>query len=230
MKNSFTRKQIGLAISCAFALGVVSATAGAETISTEVGYVVTQPDTAVRNSSGGCWRTGTGPPESQSECGAKAVAAPIVKVAEPVAMAPEPVAVAYVAPVRAAEHLTASADTLFDFDKSELRPAGRMKLDEFITKTKGIDPETITVVGHTDRFGSESYNQILSEQRANSVKNYLISKGIDPARIQTEGKGESQPVTLAGECSGAKSTKVIACLQPDRSVEIDVEGASIAYK
>jgi OOP family OmpA-OmpF porin len=167
----------------------------------------------------------------------QAVAAPVSKVAEPapqpVAMAvaaPKPVAVAYVAPVRAAERLTVSADTLFDFNKSELRPLGRMKLDEFIAKTKGIDPETISVVGHTNRICSESYNQILSEQRATFVKNYLISKGIDPTCIQAEGKGESQLVKLAGTCSGAKSARVIACLQPDRNVEIEVEGASIAYK
>ncbi len=241
MTKSFTRKQLGLAISCALALSVVSGTTRAENTLTEVGYVVSQPDNAVRNSNGGCWRTGTGPAEAmRTDCGGRSVAAPISKAVEPAPQpvakavaAPEPDAVAYVAPVapvRKAERLTLSADTLFDFNKSVLRPAGRVALDKFIADTRDISPETISVVGNTDRIGSERYNQILSEQRAQAVKNYLVSKGIESSRIQTEGKGETQPVTLAGTCSGAKSARVIACLQPDRNVQIEVEGARIAYK
>jgi len=123
--------------------------------------------------------------------------------------------------------VTLDADTLFDFDKAVLRPAGRVALDDFLGKLKGIDLEVITAVGHADRFGSEAYNQRLSEQRAAAVKAYLVSKGIEPNRIQTEGKGEMQPVTKAGECSGAKSAKVITCLQPDRRVNIEVIGSQI---
>jgi OmpA-OmpF porin, OOP family len=240
MTTSFTKKQIGLAISCALALGFVSVTAGAETISpTEVGYVVTKPDAAVRNSSGGCWRTGTGPAETaRTDCGGMAIPEPISRIEkpapQPVAMAepvmappPQPVAAVAVVAPRATERLVLNADTLFDFDKSTLRPAGKAALDEFIEKTRYIDPEMITAVGHTDRIGSESYNQSLSEQRAEAVKAYLVSKGIDANRIKAEGKGESEPVTLAGECQGAN---VIACLQPDRNVEIEVTGNRIANR
>lgn len=242
MTAIFTRKQMGLAISCALALGVVTGAARAETINTEVGYVVGPPNAVVRNSNGGCWRTGTGPAETaRVDCGAIAVPAPLSKVEEPApqpvaaaAVAPEPipqpVAVVAVAPKRVAEQLTLNADTLFDFNKSVLRPAGKVALDDFVDKTKDINPEVITAVGHTDRFGSERYNQLLSEQRAEAVKTYMVSQGIAPDRIHTEGKGEMQPVTTAGECDGAKSAKVIACLQPDRSVEVEVVGTRIANR
>ena len=124
--------------------------------------------------------------------------------------------------------MTLDADALFDFDKAVLRPAGRAALDDFAGKIKGIDPETIMAVGHTDRFGSEAYNQRLSDQRVEAVKTYLVSKGIEPNRIRTEGKGETQPVTKTGECDGNQSAKVIACLQPDRRVEVEVMGTRIA--
>ena len=105
-----------------------------------------------------------------------------------------------------------------------LRPAGKTALDDFVGKLDGIKPEVINAVGYTDRFGTEAYNQRLSERRVLAVRTYLVTKGIESSRIHTEGKGESQPVTKAGECDGAKSKKVIACLQPDRRVEVEVIG------
>jgi OOP family OmpA-OmpF porin len=91
-----------------------------------------------------------------------------------------------------------------------------------------MNVEVITAVGHTDRLGSEAYNQKLSERRVAAVKAYLVSKGVEANRISTAGKGEMQPVTKANECLGAKSAKVIACLQPDRRVEIEVVGTQAA--
>jgi OOP family OmpA-OmpF porin len=82
-------------------------------------------------------------------------------------------------------------------------------------------------IGHADRFGSDKYNQRLSEQRVATVKAYMVSKGVESGRIYTEGKGETQPVTKAGDCTGPKSAKVIACLQPDRRVDIEVIGTKI---
>jgi len=82
----------------------------------------------------------------------------------------------------------------------------------------------IIAVGHTDRLGSDAYNQKLSERRAASVKTYLVSKGIDANRVYTEGKGEKNPVTKADQCPGPKSKKVIECLQPDRRVDIELIG------
>ena len=82
----------------------------------------------------------------------------------------------------------------------------------------------ILAVGHTDRIGSDAYNQKLSERRAASVKQYLVSKGIDANRVYTEGKGKKNPVTKPDQCTGKKSAKVIACLQPDRRVDIELIG------
>lgn len=121
------------------------------------------------------------------------------------------------APTPVVQRVTLDADTLFDFDKSVLRPAGKAALDDFIAKLDGIKPEVINATGHTDRFGSEPYNQRLSERRVLAVGIDLVGKGVESSRIHTEGKGETQPVTKAGECQGARSKKVIACLQPESS-------------
>ena len=87
-----------------------------------------------------------------------------------------------------------SADTLFDFDKSNLKPEGLAKLDGLVERVKGIALDVVIIVGHTDSVGSEEYNNRLSLARANSVKDYLVAKGIDVKRIRTEGRGESQPI------------------------------------
>ena len=98
-------------------------------------------------------------------------------------------------PKPAAEKITVAADALFDFDKATLRPEGKAKLDELVSKAAAIKLEVILVVGHTDRIGSDAYNQKLSERRAAAVKTYLVAKGIEANRVYTEGKGEKQPVT-----------------------------------
>jgi OOP family OmpA-OmpF porin len=82
----------------------------------------------------------------------------------------------------------------------------------------------IIAVGHADRFGTDAYNQKLSEKRAEAVKAYLVSKGVEPNRVYTEGKGKKQPITKADQCKGPKSKKTVDCLQPDRRVEIEVIG------
>jgi OOP family OmpA-OmpF porin len=122
------------------------------------------------------------------------------------------------------DKVTVAADALFDFNKATLRPAGKAKLDEVVAMSKQIKLEVIIAVGHTDRIGSDAYNQKLSERRAASVKSYLVSKGVEANRVYTEGKGEKQPVTQPGQCPGGKSAKVIACLQPDRRVDIELIG------
>jgi OOP family OmpA-OmpF porin len=124
----------------------------------------------------------------------------------------------------AIEKVVLDADALFDFDKAELSPAGRAALDDFVVRLRTITPGMIRLVGHADRQGSDAYNQILSEDRAEEVKDYLVGKGIDPNRVRAEGKGASQPVTKAGACDGGRSVKVIVCRQPDRRVVIEVAG------
>jgi OOP family OmpA-OmpF porin len=137
---------------------------------------------------------------------------------------PPPPQKAAPAPKRAPQSVTFSADTLFAFDKSVLKPEGRTTLDDFARQLGGAQYEVVFVTGHTDRFGSNEYNQKLSERRANAVKDYLAGKDVPANRMNASGKGETQPVTQAGDCQGAKSAKVIACLQPDRRVHVEVNG------
>ena len=118
-----------------------------------------------------------------------------------------------------------SGDALFAFDKAVLKPEGKVMLDGLVTQLSGATYDNIQATGHTDRFGSNAYNQKLSERRANAVKDYLSSKDVMASRIDAQGKGETQPVTKAGDCQGAKSVKVVACLQPDRRVDIEMTGA-----
>lgn len=223
MSYVFPKKQISLAVSCFLALGVWSGAVSAQTNPADTAYVTDGRGAVVRSPFGLCWHSSFGPAVYNAECDPNP--AP-VKVAEVTQPAPPPPSAA--APKPAGAKVTLDADTLFDFDKAVLRPAGMTALDGFLEKMKDIDAEVIIAVGHADRFGSDAYNQSLSERRAASVKTYLGSKGIAANRVHTEGRGEKQPVTAADECKGAKSAKVIACLQPDRRVEIEVVGTQIA--
>jgi OOP family OmpA-OmpF porin len=118
------------------------------------------------------------------------------------------------------EKIVLDSEVLFDFNKAVLKPAAFPLLDEVVTSIKDKDSDIIVITGHTDRIGSVSYNQKLSERRAAAVKDYFRSKGIAESRMQATGKGKSEPVTTG--CVGTKKTpKLIACLAPDRRVEIE---------
>jgi OOP family OmpA-OmpF porin len=97
-------------------------------------------------------------------------------------------------PKPVAEKVTFAADVLFDFDKAVIKPEGKSKLDDISNKAKGVNLEVVIAIGHADSVGSDAYNQRLSVRRAESVKAYLVSKGIEANRVYTEGKGEKQPV------------------------------------
>src|SRR5205085_791759 len=97
-------------------------------------------------------------------------------------------------PKPVAEKVTFATDVLFDFDKSVVKPEGKAKLDDLAAKIRGVNLEVVIAIGHTDSIGSDAYNQQLSVRRAESVKAYLVSKGIEANRVYTEGKGEKQPV------------------------------------
>jgi OOP family OmpA-OmpF porin len=119
------------------------------------------------------------------------------------------------APAVAATKVTYAADAFFDFDKSALKPEGRAKLDDLVGKIKGISLEVIIAVGHTDSVGADAYNQKLSVKRAEAVKAYLVTKGIEKNRVYTEGKGEKQPVADNKTSEGRAK---------NRRVEIEVVG------
>lgn len=228
MTYALITKQMTLAVSCALAFGLVSGAASAQSgTANKSGYAIDQRNEVVKSGTGLCWRTGSWTPAlAIEECDPDLVKKPIAAMPAPRQIAAAPAAAPVFAPKPASHRVKLDADTLFDFDKADLRPAGRAALDDFVAKSKDIKPEVIMAIGHADRFGSDAYNQNLSEQRAATVKAYLVSKGIEPNRVYTEGKGETQPLTKAGDCLGAKSAKVIACLQPDRHVDIEVVGTS----
>jgi len=120
-----------------------------------------------------------------------------------------PRARATVTPQPLPARISLAADTLFDFDKATLKPGGTGKLDALVESLKGRNVDVVIAVGHTDSVGTEAYNQRLSLARANSVKAYLVSKGVDRQRIRTEGRGESQPVADNATAEGrAKNRRV----------------------
>ncbi|MBD8655143.1 OmpA family protein [Oxalobacteraceae sp. CFBP 13730] len=132
---------------------------------------------------------------------------------EPVVMQPEvqPVApVVQSAPQPVSEKVSFAAEALFDFDRAVVKPEGKAGLDELMSKLQGMDTEVMIAVGHTDSVGSDAYNQALSLRRADAVKAYLVSKGLDQARLYTEGKGETQPVADNATAEGrAKNRRVV---------------------
>ena len=160
--------------------------------------------------------------------------------ATPVAMTtvmPEPVAVVVPAPAPApvvvapppppaVKKVSFSADSLFNFGKSNMTTTGHQAVAQFATDIKGTDYDTIKVTGHTDRIGSHASNLKLSQRRAKAVKEDLIDAGGIPAsKITAVGVDGADPVTKPGDCKGRKVTpKLIACLQPDRRVDIEVSG------
>jgi OOP family OmpA-OmpF porin len=177
--------------------------------------------------------------------------APVQKVTAPEPVAPEPLIVVMVTPpppavvppppkteipppprkvpVKVVFASDSTADSLFDFNKSEVKPSGKQAIDKFTSDLGGASYDVITVTGHTDRIGSRAYNMKLSERRAEAVKAYMVdSTKISPATIITKGVGESEPVTKPGECKGKKSKKLIACLASDRRVEVVVTATRVA--
>ena len=104
-----------------------------------------------------------------------------------------------------------------------LKPEGMAAIDNLVVgKLKDVQKlEVVLVTGHTDRIGTEAYNQKLSERRADAVRDYLVSKGIDKAKIETIGMGEKQPVV---QCDQKNLKDLIACLAPNRRVEVQVKG------
>jgi OOP family OmpA-OmpF porin len=221
--NNITKHSLAALLVAALGLG--ASLAQAQTTTDRV-YLIDNRGEVATSGFGLCWRTSFWTPAAAANdpagCKCDKDLLPKEKCEPKAAMAPTAAPGAKTGIV--GDKITLAADALFDFNKSTLRPEGKAKLDELASKAKAIKLEVIIAVGHADRIGSAAYNQKLSEKRAAAVKEYLVSKGIEANRVYTEGKGSKQPVTKADQCKGAKSKKVIDCLQPDRRVDIEVIG------
>ena len=209
-----------------------SASATGATTAPRDGYLVSSNGNVVVNSANHCVRTGSWTPDKAAmPCDAVATAS--TPAPAPVATAPEPTPapVAEAAPPAppVLEKVTLNTDVLFPFNKAELLPGGKEKLDELAQKSQGAEVDKIVLAGYADRIGSETYNRDLSERRAQAVGDYLASKGVDQSRIQVEGRGEENPVT-GDQCKRmgpekASNKKLVSCLQPDRRVEAELLGS-----
>jgi OmpA-OmpF porin, OOP family len=189
------------------ALALAGAAIGTAVAQQNTGYVIDTRGAVVKSGFGECWRTGYWTPAMAiAECDPG-----LVKSA----------AAAKPAAAPAAETIVVHGDGLFDFNKATIKPEGKKRLDEAVARFKDKKLEKVVITGHTDRFGSAKYNEKLSQKRADAVKDYLASKGVDKDKISAVGKGSTMPRTKADECPGKQSKKVIACLAPDRRVEIE---------
>jgi outer membrane protein OmpA-like peptidoglycan-associated protein len=118
--------------------------------------------------------------------------------------------------------VTLEADPLFEFDRDSIGAEARRKLDELIRQLKGIPYGEVITLGFTDPIGTHAYNQKLSERRAASVQQYLVSNGIPADKIRAEARGETEEYATYKGCKDPNRQKLIACLQPDRRVEVTV--------
>jgi len=205
-----TRSPFSGLFSAAFlclALGL-SPPASAQAPAPANGYVQSLGGT-VKSGFGLCWRTGYWSPQmATEECDPdlvpKQAPAPVPAV-KPPPVPPKPVV----------EKVSLKGDTLFDFDKTVVKPEGKQVLDRLVDQARDLNLEVIVAVGHTDWVGTDAYNQRLSERRADAVKAYLVSKGIAANKVYTEGKGEKLPVADNKTADGRAK---------NRRVEVEVVG------
>jgi len=171
---------------------------------------------SVRSGSGACVRTGYWTPQMATEECDPDLLPKKTPVAPPPPAPPAPAVKPPPPPPKPiVEKVSLRGDTLFDFDKSVVKPEGKAVLDKLVDQAKALNLEVIVAVGHTDSVGTDAYNQKLSERRAAAVKAYLVSKGIAANRVYTEGKGEKSPVA---------DNKTKEGRAKNRRVEIEVVG------
>ena len=204
----------------------------------EVPYAIDQRNVVVKSGSDLCWRTGYWTPGAAGEAkagevpvacecdkdvvGANKCAPAAAPVAAPAAAAP--VIAAAPAPKKCDFSMTLHTDHTFAYNKAVLGPIAKKNLDDMISTKLAACAEvkSVIITGHTDRLGSQSYNQKLSEKRAEAVQSYLIAKGIKADLIDTMGAGKTQPVQSCDDKLGRK--KLIECLAPNRRVTLDIKG------
>ena len=228
-----TFKRQGLA-AVAVALGLAAATSAlAQQGRSTEGYLIDGGNQIVKDPYNLCWRRGTWTPAlAHCECDPDLIPRdvcfpppPKPAAAPPAAPAPVPVAPApKPAPKPVTEKVTFAADVFFDFDKTVLKPEGRAALDGLVGKLGGTALEVVIAIGHTDPIGDLGYNQKLSVRRAEAIKAYLVSKGIDPNRVYTEGKGPTQLVKKCQRKDFKTFQEYVACNEPNRRTEVEVVG------
>ena len=192
---------------------IVTGIAPAQAQSNVSGYVQAQGN-PVKSGFGLCYRTGFWTPQmATAECDADLIPKPPAAAPAP---APKPAVKPPPAPPKpVVEKVTLKGDTLFDFDKSVVKPEGKKVLDGLVAQANALNLEVIIAVGHADATGPDAYNQKLSERRAAAVKAYLVSKGVPANRVYTEGKGEKSPVA---------DNKTKEGRAKNRRVEVEVVG------
>jgi OOP family OmpA-OmpF porin len=213
-----SKKQRALVVASALLLGACAT--GSAPTGTPNAYVTDTRNAIVKDPYNLCWRTGFWTPAlANCECDKdllpKERCEPPAPRMAPPAPAPAPAPAPKPAPKPVTEKVTLAADVFFDFDKAVLKPEGKAKLDDLVGKLKAVNLEVIIAIGHTDNIGTKAYNQKLSVRRAEAVKAYLVSKGIEPNRIYTEGKGLTQPIADNRTAEGRAK---------NRRVEIEVVG------
>ena len=181
-----------------------------------------------------CWRTGYWTPAMAIiECDPDLVPKKPPPPPPPPAAPPAPPPPAP-PPAPGLQKITLATKALFDFDKAVLKPEGKTAIDtEVLSKLANVSKlELILVTGHTDRIGTQAYNQKLSERRADAVRDYLVSKGVAKDKIETLGMGKTQPVpgVVCNQPYPKERKALIACLAPDRRVEVEVKGEIIIKK
>jgi OmpA-OmpF porin, OOP family len=179
-----------------------------------------------------CYRTGYWAPSMATiECDPDLVPKPPPPAPPPPAVVPPPPPPPAPAAAPQVQKITLASKALFDFDKYDLKPEGKAAIDsEILAKLAGVQKlELVLVTGHTDRIGTQQYNQKLSERRADAVRDYLVSKGVPKDKIETLGMGKTQPLPSV-VCNMKMSKELIACLAPNRRVEVEVKGEIIVKK
>jgi OmpA-OmpF porin, OOP family len=207
------------------ALASTALLAGAPAEST-AGYVVGGSGPIVKGSTGICWHNGYWTPSMAIlACDpdlAPKPAPPAPPPPAPQAEAPKP---APPPPAPGVKTLKLTATDLFEFNKAVVSPQAKELIDrEILAKLSGFKEIKIVIVsGHTDRLGSQQYNQKLSEKRAEAVKSYLVSKGVAASKIEATGFGKTTPVKFGCD-DKLKRKQLIECLAPNRRVVIEVSG------
>ncbi len=190
-------------------------------------YVTDSRGEVVRNATYLCWHTGYwSPAAAVAECDPDLVATPRALAQAPAIALPAPAIPSSPAPAPAprssppvpvAQRVTLSAEALFDFDKSALKPEGRRALDELVARLAPVSLDVVIAVGHTDSIGTDAYNRRLSLHRAQAVKGYLVSRGVPADRVTADGRGEKEPVASNRTRQGRAM---------NRRVEVEVIGTA----